>query len=296
MAVASVAGGIGTASPDKEAARVKSRRKGLGLVFWLAFGWIALLTISVVLIDFLPIKPPNVANYSNRYGPISAEYLLGTDQLGRDVFSRILNGAGISLRIAFISPLIGLAIGLTLGVMAGYFRGWVDEIIGILVDVVLAFPNIVAAIAVLFYAGATIPNLILVIAFYTIPQFTRISRANTLLFSQREFVMAARAQGASHFRIITREILPNVLIPVAAYSLLVMSFAIILEGGLSFLGVGLPPPTATWGRMIADGVQQFVKDPRVTFVPAAFMFLTVLSLNLMGDRLRALTDVKASNA
>ena len=188
-----------------------------------------------------------------------------------------------------------MAIGLTLGMCAGYFRGKVDSGVSILIDSILAFPNIVLAIAVLFFAGPTIINLVLVIAFYTIPQFTRVARANTLLYAQREFVVAARAQGASHLRILLRELLPNVMVPVAAYSLLVMSFTIVLEGTLSFLGVGIPPPTPTWGRMISEGLDELSENPFISMYPSLFMFLTILSLNLMGDRLRTMTDVKASS-
>lgn len=271
-------------------------QRKLGAVFWVAFGWIIFLTTTAVVVDYLPIKPPNVSSYSSQYGPFSSEYWLGTDMLGRDQFSRIIHGAVVSLQIAFSAPFVGMFIGLLLGMSAGYFRGTVDRLVSMIIDSILAFPNIVAAMTVLFFAGASMTNLIAVIAFYTIPQFTRISRANTLAYAEREFVLAARAQGASHLRILIRELLPNVIIPVGAFSLLVMSFTIVLEGGLSFLGVGLPPPTATWGSMIAEGVEEFLEDPRITFLPAGFMFLTILSLNLMGDRLRSLTDVRASNA
>jgi peptide/nickel transport system permease protein len=238
---------------------VEEKRK-LGMFFWLAFSWIVLLIVAAVAVYFLPFKDPLEQN-----------------------------------RVACTSPFIGMAIGLTLGMAAGYFRGKLDSVVSIFIDSILAFPNIVLAIAVLFYAGPTMSNLILVISFYTIPQFTRIARANTILYAQREFVLAAHAQGASHLRILYRELFPNVFVPVAAFSLLIMSFTIVLEGGLSFLGVGLPPPTPTWGRMIADGIESLADDPKIVFIPSLFMFLTILSLNLMGDRLRAFTDVKASN-
>lgn len=278
------------------ATKAAADQRKLGVVFWIAFAWIVLLTVGATVVDLLPIKAPNVSDYDAQYGGITANYWLGNDMLGRDIFSRIMHGAVISLQIAFTAPFVGLIIGLSLGMCAGYFRGNVDRIVSIIIDSILAFPNIVAAMTVLFFAGASLPNLIGVIAFYTIPQFTRIARANTLAYAEREFVLAARAQGASHMRIITRELMPNVLIPVAAFSLLVMSFTIVLEGGLSFLGVGLPPPTATWGSMIAEGVEEFLEDPKITFLPAGFMFLTILALNLMGDRLRSLTDVKSGNA
>ena len=276
-------------------ARIDEQRR-LGLVFWIAFTWIFGMLALTISTNFLPFQDWAEQDYDALSAPWNGAHWLGADHLGRDMFSRVIHGAAISFKIGFTSPFIGMAIGLVLGMCAGYFRGKVDSAVTILVDSILAFPNIILAIAILFFAGPTIPNLIGVIAFYTIPQFTRISRANTFLYAQREFVIAARAQGASHLRILVRELLPNVIIPVAAFSLLVMAFAIILEGTLSFLGVGIPPPTPTWGSMIAAGLEELEDDPFIAFVPSAFMFLTILSLNLMGDRLRSFTDVKASAA
>ncbi len=275
-------------------ARIEDQRR-LGVVFWLATSWILLILAATISTNFLPFLDPLEQDYAAVNDRWGAQYWVGTDHLGRDMFSRLIHGAGISFRVAFTSPFIGMAIGLTLGMCAGYFRGKVDSGVSILIDSILAFPNIVLAIAVLFFAGPTIINLVLVIAFYTIPQFTRVARANTLLYAQREFVVAARAQGASHLRILLRELLPNVMVPVAAYSLLVMSFTIVLEGTLSFLGVGIPPPTPTWGRMISEGLDELSENPFISMYPSLFMFLTILSLNLMGDRLRTMTDVKASS-
>ncbi len=275
-------------------ARIEDQRR-LGMIFWLATSWILLILAATISTNFLPFIDPLEQDYAAVNERWGAQYWVGTDHLGRDMFSRLIHGAGISFRVAFTSPFIGMAIGLTLGMCAGYFRGKVDSGVSILIDSILAFPNIVLAIAVLFFAGPTIINLVLVIAFYTIPQFTRVARANTLLYAQREFVIAARAQGASHLRILLRELLPNVMVPVAAYSLLVMSFTIVLEGTLSFLGVGIPPPTPTWGRMISEGLDELSENPFISMYPSLFMFLTILSLNLMGDRLRTMTDVKASS-
>ena len=275
-------------------ARIEDQRR-LGVIFWLATSWILLILAATISTNFLPFLDPLEQDYAAVNERWGAQYWVGTDHLGRDMFSRLIHGAGISFRVAFTSPFIGMAIGLTLGMCAGYFRGKVDSGVSILIDSILAFPNIVLAIAVLFFAGPTIINLVLVIAFYTIPQFTRVARANTLLYAQREFVVAARAQGASHLRILLRELLPNVMVPVAAYSLLVMSFTIVLEGTLSFLGVGIPPPTPTWGRMISEGLDELSENPFISMYPSLFMFMTILSLNLMGDRLRTMTDVKASS-
>ena len=268
---------------------------GLGLAFWLALAWIVGLSLAAVLLDVLPLHDPLKQNYDALNADPSWRFWLGTDTFGRDLVSRALYGARVSLIVAIAAPSIGLVIGLVVGMSGGYFGGWVDFAVGIVTDTILAFPNIVLAIAVLFYAGASLPVLILVIAFYTIPRFVRVARGNTILFAKREFVLAAHAQGASHARILLRELLPNVLIPVLTYTLTVMSFAVILEGSLSFLGLGIPPPTPTWGRMVAEGIQDLSVDPKCSLVPSAFIFLTIFSLNLMADRLRARTEVKASN-
>ncbi len=275
--------------------RVEEERK-LGRVFWLALVWLLMLSVAAATVSFLPINDPLKQDYSAMNAGFSWKYPFGTDHLGRDILSRVLHGASVSLSVAFTAPFIGMLFGVVLGMLAGYFRAKIDSAVSIFIDSILAFPNIVLAIAYLFYAGETLFNLIFVIAFYTIPQFTRISRATTLLYAQREFVDAARAQGASNLRILVHELLPNVMVPVAAFSLVIMSFTIILEGGLSFLGVGIPPPTPTWGGMIAGGLEELSENSLITFVPALFLFLTILSINLMADKLRSLTDVKSSSA
>ena len=267
-----------------------------GLGFWLALFWVVTILVLALSTFVFEWPSPLKQNYSAITAGPGVDYLLGTDHLGRDLLSRVIHGARVSFSVAFSSPLIGMSIGLILGMSAAYFGKWVDTVVGVLIDSILAFPNIVLAIAVLFFAGSTLPIIIAVIAFYTIPQFTRIARANTLLYVNREFVIAARAQGAGHLHILLRELLPNVLIPVAAYSLLIMSYTIVLEGTLSFLGAGLPPPTPTWGRMIAEGIDELADHPQIAFLPSAFMFLTILSLNMMGDRLRQLTDIKSGNS
>ena len=159
---------------------------------------------------------------------------------------------------------------------------------------ILAFPNIVLAMCILFFAGASIVNLIIVLSITSIPANTRIARASTLIYAKREFVLAARAQGASHLRILWVEILPNIILPQMAYILSFMSIIIMIEGSLAFLGVGVPPPTPTLGGMIAQGFPDINTDPHITFLPALFLFLTVLSLNLIGDQLRSRVAVRES--
>lgn len=266
----------------------------LGFVFWLAVFWVALITFGAVFADFLPFADPLKTNLSKTFHPIGQDgFILGADQIGRDMLSRIVHGAQISLKLAFTAPFISLVLGVTLGMCAGYFRGRVDGAIGIFVDSILAFPNIIAIMAILFFLGPTLINMILVLGFFGMVGDLRVARANTILYGEREFVIAARAQGASHLRIMFKELLPNVIIPVLALAIIGMSRVIVIEGILSFLGVGLPPPTPTWGKMISEGYSELGYAPHVTFVPAAVMFFTILSFNLIGDRLRTLTNARA---
>ncbi len=267
----------------------------VGPMFWLGLCWLVLICLSAALADVLPIDDPLSTNLDKQFlPPYSDGHLLGTDHVGRDMLSRVIHGARISLQLAFTSPFLSLVIGLALGLSAGYFRGRVDSVVSVFTDSILAFPNIVGVMVVLFFFGPSLTVMILALAFFGIPAEVRVARANTILFSEREFVMAARAQGASGFRIMARELLPNVILPMLSLVLFGMSIVIIIEGALAFLGVGFPPPTPTWGKMIADGFDEISRAPHVTFVPSAFMFLTILSLNMVGDSLRALTDVKAS--
>ena len=258
----------------------------LGGSFWLPVTWLFVLVFCVVFADILPIKDPTESDFSNLKSRPDLSYWLGTDVLARDIFSRVIFGARISLTVGFLAPVFGMIIGLALGMVAGYFRGIGESVVVALIDIILAFPNIVLAMVILFFAGADMINLIIVLTLTSIPANTRIARASTLSYAQREFVMAARAQGASNLRIIFHEILPNIILPQLTYILSFMSIIIMIEGSLSFLGVGIPPPTPTWGGMIAEGFADINTDPHMSFLPALVLFLTVLSLNLIGDRLR----------
>ena len=274
---------------------VQSWWKRLGIVFWLCVGWLVFICLSALLAPWLPLHDPLSTNLDRQFEPpLSEGYFLGTDAVGRDLLSRAIHGGRVSLTLAFTAPFLSLAAGLALGLSAGYFRGRVDTTVSVFTDSILAFPNIVGVMVILFFFGATLPVMILALAFFGIPPEVRVARANTILFAEREFVLAARAQGASSIRIMVRELLPNVIVPMLSLVLFGMSIVIIIEGALAFLGVGFPPPTPTWGKMVGDGFEEISKAPHITFVPAGVMFLTILSLNMIGDRLRALSDVKAS--
>ena len=261
---------------------------------WLPLAWITCLLTVVIFADLLPLYDPVESDFTALKGRPNWEFWLGTDVLGRDIFSRIIYGSRTSLTVGFFAPVCGMFIGLFLGIVSGYYRGRLESLVVGLIDIILAFPNIVLAMCILFFAGASIVNLIIVLSITSIPANTRIARASTLIYAKREFVLAARAQGASHLRILWREILPNIILPQMAYILSFMSIIIMIEGSLAFLGVGVPPPTPTLGGMIAQGFPDINTDPHITFLPALFLFLTVLSLNLIGDQLRSRVAVRES--
>ena len=258
---------------------------------WVGGGLVALAIGVAIFAPWIALTDPVMdANLMNAELPPSWEFPFGTDAQGRDIYSRICYGARISLTVGLLAPVIGVTVGGCLGMLAGYFRGRLETLTVAGVDVLLAFPPLVFALAVTAYLGQSILNLTLVIGVLGIPAFTRVARAVTLSLSEREFVTAARALGATHTRILLRELLPNVALPLLAFFLLGVAVTIVVEGALSFLGLGVPPPAPSWGSMIGEGRESLDLAPWLAFLPAVFMFLTVLAFNIVGDTLRALTD------
>jgi peptide/nickel transport system permease protein len=266
------------------------RRRGPGALFIAAVVWIAAVAGAAIVADLLPIPSPTDIDFLGRRALPSAEHWFGNDQLGRDLFSRLIYGGRVSLTVGLLAPVISVAIGGSLGLLAGYFRGRLENFIVGGMDVLLAFPPLVFVLALTAFLGQSVGNITLVIGVLGIPAFTRVARAVTLSLTEREFVVAARALGATHARILLRELLPNVALPLAAFFLLGVAITIVVEGALSFLGLGVPPPAPSWGSMIAEGRDSLDIAPWLSFLPAGFMFLTVLSFNIVGDTLRALTD------
>jgi peptide/nickel transport system permease protein len=275
---------------DTAAVSPVRRQRRLGGLFAVAVGWIALVALGALFANLLPIPSPTDMDMLGKRALPSAEHWLGNDQLGRDEFSRLIWGGRVSLTVGLLAPMIGVTIGGALGMLAGFFRGRLETFVVGGVDVLLAFPPLVFALAVTAFLGQNIPNITLVLGILGIPAFTRVSRAVTLSLSEREFVTAARALGATNTRILLRELLPNVALPLGAFFLLGVAITIVVEGALSFLGLGVPPPTASWGSMIGEGRESLDIAPWLAFMPAIVMFLTVLSFNIVGDTLRALTD------
>lgn len=231
------------------------------------------------------IPSPTLGTQGN-LPPLSPGHLLGTDPLGDDLLSRSLFGGRLSLEVGFGSVTLGALAGGTLGVLAGYFGGVVDTAVMRLLDMLLSFPSLVLALAVASYLGANEQNVIFAIAFFTVPAYGRLVRATTLQLRGQPFVVAAELDARSRRSIIVRHILPNVIPQMLTFGLITVAVAMIIESALSFLGLGVPPPQPSWGSMIAAGQSYLGSEPWLTFVPAAFLFVAVLNLNLLGDALR----------
>jgi peptide/nickel transport system permease protein len=255
------------------------------LGFWVALLWLLVVIVLALFADVLPIDgydEPLVADRDQR-PQLSVDEPLGRDNFGRSMLSRIVFGARVSLAVGVLSAGGGMLVGGTLGLLAGYFRGWLDELVGILTNTVLAFPPLILLLAIVSVLQPTLTNLSLALAIVVIPTFARLARAQTLVYAQREFVLAARSMGAKHLRVLVREILPNVALPLFSYVFLVVATLIVAEGTLSFLGVGIQPPRPSWGGMIDDARSDLKDNPHETLVPAFTMFVTVLSINRVGD-------------
>ena len=271
------------------AAPVKQTRR-LGTLFWMAVGWLVLVFALAIFAPALPLSSPTDMDMLDRRAPFSALHWLGTDGLGRDELARLIYGARISLLVGLCAPAIGLTVGGALGMLAGYFRGRFESLSVGSMDVLLAFPPLILTLAVTAFLGQTVFYITCILGVVSIPAFMRVARAATLTLARREFVIAAQALGATHARILLRELLPNVALPSLAFFLLGVAVIIVVEGSLSFLGFGVPPPISSWGSMIGEGRESLDVAPRLAFLPAIAMFLTVLSFNIVGDTIRAITD------
>ena len=231
-----------------------------------------------------PIQPP--------YSP-DGEHWLGTDQDARDILSRSIHGARISLAVGALTALFGIVVGGALGMIAGYFKGILDKIISAIFLVSLSFPGLILAILVVALVDRSLITISITIGILAVAPIGRLARAQTLSFAEREFVLAAETLGAKKSRILVRELLPNVLIPMSTLAMLVIAIAIVAEGTLAFLGLSVQG-SSTWGKLIltGSGLQTLESSPWVAFAPMGFLFLTVASFNYMSDRLRDYFDVR----
>lgn len=266
------------------------RKQPLGVVFWLAAGFLITLVTAAIFAEVLPLKgPAETFAGTSRNGP-SLDFWFGNDGVGRDVFSRVIYGAQVSLMIAAIGSGLALLIGGMIGMAAGYYRGRVDRLITTFTDGTLVIPPLILALSLILFldpdARRRIVILIVVFVLLSIAPIARVVRASTLVWSEREFVLAAKTIGARDGRIMFGEVLPNVAPALISYSLIVMANLIVVEGAVAFLGLSVPPPTPTWGDMINKGRTDLTTSPHIALIPAGVMFLTVLSLNFVGDKLQ----------
>lgn len=259
---------------------------------------VVIIVLACLLAPIIPgLADPNVGTLNGGSGQprmtlFSAGHLLGTDTLGRDLLSRCLYGGRISIVVGLGSVAVGLIVGGLLGIVSGYVRGAADSTIMRVLDVFLAFPSLILALVVATYLGPTIPNLIIAIAFFTVPSFARIARSVALSVRERDFVLSARLSGATARHVLVKHIVPRVMPSLLTYGLLVTGTAIIVEASLSFLGLGVAPPAASWGSMIADGKADLSTAPQIALVPGVFLFLMVVSLNLLADAIRNRLDIE----
>lgn len=250
---------------------------------------LGLVVLAIFGPSLAPYKPDKI-NVRHRTEAPSSAHWFGTDDRGRDVLSRVLYGARVSLKVGVIAVGISATIGTLLGAISGYFRGWIDEIIMRLTDIMFAFPAILLAIAIMAMLGPSASNAMIAIGVVYTPIFARITRGSVLAIREEVFVEAARASGAGAPRIIWRHIMPNVLAPIIVETTLSLAFAILAEAALSFLGLGTPPPAPSWGRMLSEG-RAFMEDgPWMGFFPGMAIVLSVMGFNFLGDGLRDALD------
>ena len=281
---------------------LESKREGTLRLLWRSLGRNpATLMGSIVVLVMLSVAllAPLLAPYSfkemhvqDRLKSPDPQYLLGTDEFGRDLLSRIIYGSRVSMAASILAVAIAMLIGTTLGCLAGYEGGWFDEVTMRIMDMIMAFPYVILAITLVTILGPGFRNVILIIGLLRIPHFARVSRSAVLTLRNEEFVLAAQALGQTKYRVLFRHILPNCLTPLVVVASLAAGTAITAESALSFLGLGIQPPMSSWGTMLADGQKYLFNAPWMATFPGIAITLTVLAYNLVGDGLRDILDPK----
>ena len=268
----------------------KFKRQRLALV---AGFFVALLVLIAIFAPWIvPYDPEGYFDYEALNAGPSAEHWFGVDSLGRDILSRVVMGARISLAAGLLSVTIGAVIGTLMGLLAGYYQGWIERIAMRISDVLLAFPGMLLAIGVVAILGSSMVNVIVAVAVFSVPAFARLVRGNTLALKEMTYVEAVRSLGASDFTIMMRHILPGTVSPIVVYGTMRIGTSIITAASLSFLGMGAQPPTPEWGAMLNEARSDMVVAPHVALFPALAIFFTVLAFNLLGDGLRDALDPK----
>jgi glutathione transport system permease protein len=268
----------------------KFKRQRVALV---AGGFVLLLVLVSALAPWIvPFDAENFFDYDALNSPPSAKHWFGVDSLGRDIFSRILMGARISLAAGFISVAVGAVVGTLLGLLAGYYQGWWDRIVMRMSDVLFAFPGILLAIGIVAILGNGMVNVILAVAVFSVPAFARLVRGNVLSLKHQTYIEAVRSIGASDAVIMLRHLLPGTVASVVVYLTMRIGTSIITAASLSFLGLGAQPPTPEWGAMLNEARADMLNAPHIALFPSLAIFVTVLAFNLLGDGLRDALDPK----
>lgn len=250
-------------------------------------------TIIVLMATFAPLVAPydpTAQDYRAQFESPSVDHPMGTDRFGRDIFSRVVYGARLSIQVGIGAILIAMLFGVPLGLLAGYYRGHIDEVIMRIMDVLFAFPAIFLALGLLVVLGQSTQNVILALGIVYIPIFARVTRSGVLGVREEPYVLAARAIGDTHANIIRRDILPNIIAPIIVQATISLAFAILAESGLSFIGLGTPPPTPSWGRMLSESRSFMQTAWWWAFFPGVAIMLSILSWNFIGDGLRDALD------
>ena len=263
------------------------RRNGLAMI---GLAIVLLLVFTAVFAPFLAPQDPAKQNLADKRMPPGPEYPLGADEFGRDILSRVIYGSRVALFVALAAVAIAMLLGITLGVAAGFAGGWLDTFVMRVTDVMLAFPYLLLAIAVVATLGTGLQNTTLAVGIWATPAFARLARSQVISIRNREYVTAARALGAPTGRLVWRHIMPNSIPPIVVFATLYMANAILLEAALSFLGLGIQPPQPSWGLMVASGRDFLRVAPHVATIPGLAIMLAVLGFNLMGDGLRDALD------
>ncbi|MFD7064141.1 ABC transporter permease [Streptomyces sp. NPDC059906] len=272
---------------------------GFDVVFWFGAAWLLLLGLAILCAPWLPLAEDRdvastVAEPVFATPTFTGGHPLGTNAFGLDLLARSLYGARSSLLISLSAVALGTVVGGAIGMVAGYFRRSVDRAVGIATNSLLAVPPLILLIALATVLQPHLRNVAFSLALLTIPGMVRLARATTMAYANREFVVAARAMGATRTRILLRELLPNVLLPVLSLAVVMISVLIVAEASLSFLGLGIQPPEPTWGNMIAEGEGRvFEEHPHIVLVPGAFLFLTVFAFNIVGEKARGRWDSRS---
>jgi peptide/nickel transport system permease protein len=274
-----------TNRPQLHTLLLRDKRATAGLII------LILIVTGTLLASYISPYDPQAQNYG-MLEPPSATHFLGTDDLGRDLFTRILYGARVSLFVGIVTVAISLSIGVLLGLLAGYYGGWIDTVLMRYIDLQWAFPNFIIAVYLVAVFGTGLSNVIVAVSLAFLDDFARLTRGMVLTIREEDYVMAAKALGASDRQVMLRHVLPNALAPIIVQATISVSYAILAEAALSFLGLGVKPSTPTWGLIVSDARSFFSRAWWLGVFPGLAIMMTVLSINFLGDALRDILDVR----